>query len=57
MYLIMVDAYSKWPEVFQLQSTTTTKTIEVLERINMGYLSNWLVIMDLNLDQLNLPTI
>ena len=30
MFLIVVDAYSKWPEVFHMQSTTTTTTINVL---------------------------
>uniref|UniRef100_A0A1X7TVW2 Integrase catalytic domain-containing protein n=1 Tax=Amphimedon queenslandica TaxID=400682 RepID=A0A1X7TVW2_AMPQE len=28
MYFIVVDAYSKWPEVFEMKSTTTAKTIE-----------------------------
>jgi transposase InsO family protein len=31
-YLIMVDAYSKWPEVVALSSPTTTATISVLRR-------------------------
>ena len=30
MWLIVVDAYSKWPEVIAMSSTTTTKTIEHL---------------------------
>ena len=30
MYLIAVDAYSKWVDVFPMQSITTTKTIEKL---------------------------
>ena len=30
MFLVVVDAHSKWPEVIPLSSTTTSKTIEVL---------------------------
>ena len=30
MFLIVIDAYSKWPEVVPMQSTTSTKTIERL---------------------------
>ncbi|XP_031571846.1 uncharacterized protein K02A2.6-like [Actinia tenebrosa] len=33
MFLIVVDAYSKWPEVEVMQSTTTEKTIEKLRQI------------------------
>lgn len=32
-YLILVDAYSKWPEVFIMNTTTTTSTIRVLTSI------------------------
>ncbi|XP_043190127.1 uncharacterized protein LOC122364110 isoform X2 [Amphibalanus amphitrite] len=32
-YLLLVDAYSKWPEVRYMSSTTATKTIEVLTDI------------------------
>ena len=32
-YLIVVDSYSKWPEVVPLTSTTSTTTIAVLRRI------------------------
>ncbi|XP_014661629.1 PREDICTED: uncharacterized protein LOC106804796 [Priapulus caudatus] len=31
MFLIVVDAYSKWPEVFHMQSTTSTATINQLK--------------------------
>ena len=30
MFLVVVDAHSKWPEVIPVSSTTTSKTIEVL---------------------------
>ena len=30
MFLIVVDAHSKWPEVIQMSSTTTSKIIEAL---------------------------
>ncbi|XP_021339765.1 uncharacterized protein K02A2.6-like, partial [Mizuhopecten yessoensis] len=33
MFLIAVDAHSKWPEVVQMKSTTAERTIEVLRTI------------------------
>ncbi|XP_060063528.1 uncharacterized protein K02A2.6-like [Ylistrum balloti] len=33
MFLVVVDAHSKWPEVVQMGSTTASKTIEVLRCI------------------------
>ena len=33
MFLVAVDAHSKWPEVFVLKETTATKTIEILSVI------------------------
>ena len=33
MFLLTVDAHSKWPEVFVMQSTTADKTIEVLRHL------------------------
>ena len=30
MFLMVVDAYSKWPEVIPMKSTSSAKTIEVL---------------------------
>jgi len=30
MFLVVVDAHSKWPEVFPVSSTTSSSTIEVL---------------------------
>ena len=32
-FLIVVDAYSKWPEVFRMSSTSAEKTIEVLRHL------------------------
>ncbi|XP_055542887.1 uncharacterized protein K02A2.6-like [Wyeomyia smithii] len=36
-YLVIVDAYSKWPEVFRTRSTTTTATLEILEETFARY--------------------
>ena len=33
MFLIVVDAHSKWPEVYPMSTTTAEKTIEVLRHI------------------------
>ena len=33
MFLVCVDAHSKWPEVHLMSSTTTTKTLEVLRNV------------------------
>ena len=33
MWFILVDAFSKWPEVVQLSTTTATKTVSVLRTI------------------------
>ena len=30
MYLVVVDAYSKWPEVFEMPSSSTTATLREL---------------------------
>ena len=32
-YFIIVDAHSKWPEVFEMTSTTTSKTIDILRQV------------------------
>ena len=37
MFLIVVDAHSKWPEVVQMSSTTTSKTVEVLQVLFAKY--------------------
>ena len=37
MFLVAVDAYSKWPEVFVMQSTTVNKTIEILRHVFAMY--------------------
>ncbi len=36
-YLVVVDAHSKWPEVFPMASTTAAKTIEVLRQLFSSY--------------------
>ena len=33
MYFVIVDAHSKWPEVFEMSSTTSAKTIDVLRNV------------------------
>ncbi len=33
MFLVIVDAYSKWPVVKQMKTTTATQTIEVLRAV------------------------
>ena len=33
MFFIMIDAHSKWPEVFMMKSTTTEKTINVIRSV------------------------
>lgn len=39
MFLIAVDAYSKWPEIMEMTSTTSTATLNQLRRIfaQFGY--------------------
>jgi hypothetical protein len=37
MFLVAVDAYSKWPQVFVMPSTTVTKTIEALRQMFSMY--------------------
>lgn len=37
MYLVVVDAHSKWPEVILMKSTTTSKTISELRTIFARY--------------------
>ena len=33
MFLVVVDAHSKWTEVVQMNSTTATKTVEEMRRL------------------------
>ena len=33
MFFVAVDAYSKWPQVVMMQSTTASKTIDALSQI------------------------
>ena len=37
LYLIVVDAHYKWPEVHHMSTTTTTKTIQVLRSLFARY--------------------
>ena len=37
MYLIVIDAHSKWPEVIEMTTTTSHKTITELQRLFSMY--------------------
>ncbi len=37
MYFLVIDAHSKWGEVFQMNHTTTTKTINILRLLLSSY--------------------
>ena len=37
MLLVVVDAYSKWPDVFEMQNTTASRTIEWLRSLFCSY--------------------
>ena len=37
MFLIVVDAYSKWPEVFEVSNSTVSSTITTLQRLFLTY--------------------
>jgi len=37
MFLVAVDAHSKWPEVEVMKTTTTTKTLEALRKMFAAY--------------------
>ena len=37
MFFVLVDAHSKWPEVVEMKSTTTEKTIEVMRTLFGSY--------------------
>ena len=37
MYLVIVDAHSKWPEVYEMSSTTSSMTITVLRQVFAAY--------------------
>ena len=44
MYFVVVDAHSKWPEVFEMNNTSATKTITILRHLFSCYgLPNQLV--------------
>ena len=37
MFMVIVDAHSKWPEVIQMTSTTSAKVITELTRVFAAY--------------------
>ena len=37
MYFLAVDAHSKWPEAYEMHSTTTSKVVEVLRQLFAAY--------------------
>ena len=37
MFLLVTDAHSKWPEIIEMASTTSTRTIEELRRLFAAY--------------------
>lgn len=37
MFLVVIDAYTKWPEVFTMQTTTVNKTVECLRSMFCRY--------------------
>eukprot|EP00731_Ephydatia_muelleri_P034541 Em0065g2a len=37
MFILLVDAHSKWPEVFEKPNTTSQKTIEILRQVFSAY--------------------
>ena len=37
MYIVLVDAHSKWPEVVEMQTTTAEKTIQVMRGMFAAY--------------------
>uniref|UniRef100_A0A8C9TGR2 Gypsy retrotransposon integrase-like protein 1 n=1 Tax=Scleropages formosus TaxID=113540 RepID=A0A8C9TGR2_SCLFO len=37
LFLIVMDAYARWPEIVPMQSTTSAKTIEVLRHLFAAY--------------------
>jgi len=37
IYLLVVDAHSKWGEVFRITQTTATKTVEILRQLFSSY--------------------
>ena len=37
MFLVMVDAHSKWPEVIEMNTTTTERTIQVMRTVFARY--------------------
>ena len=36
-FMVIIDTHSKWPEVFEMTSTTASKTIDVLRSVFATY--------------------
>ena len=45
MFILIVDAHSKWPEIIEMPSKTSSKTIEELRNfsLHMGYIPEQVV--------------
>ena len=37
MFFLLVDAHSKWPEIYEMTSTTSARTIELLRHLFAAY--------------------
>lgn len=37
MFLLLIDAHSKWPEIVEMPSTTASRTVDVLHQIFAHY--------------------
>ncbi len=54
MYFLVIDAHSKWVEVFQMNQTTTTRTVEILHQLFSSYELPEQVVLD-NVPQFATP--
>ena len=46
MFFLLVDAHSKWPEIFSMSSTLYTKTIETLKCVFSSYDLSYQLVID-----------
>ena len=37
MYFVVIDAHSKWPEIYEMSQTTSARTIAVLRHLFASY--------------------
>jgi hypothetical protein len=37
IYILAIDAHSKWPDIFKMMQTSTTKTIAIFRHISAKY--------------------